>query len=57
MKKAELVAYAESIGLEVVPDSLTNKQIIAAIEAKLADQESEPTDLEPAEAGTQNDAE
>lgn len=48
MKKAELVAYAESIGLEVVPDSLTNKLIIEAIEAKLAE--------EPAEAGTQNDA-
>ncbi len=37
MKKAELVAEAEELGVEVVPDSMTNKQIIAAIEAKLAE--------------------
>lgn len=33
MKKAELVAHAESAGVEVVPDKMTNKAIIAAIEA------------------------
>ena len=33
MKKAQLVAYAESIGVKVVPDEMTNKAIIAAIEA------------------------
>jgi len=36
MKKAELVAYAESIGVTVVPDGMTNKAIIAAIEAAQA---------------------
>ncbi len=34
MNKAELVAEAERLGVEVVPDSMTNKQIIEAIEAK-----------------------
>ncbi len=33
MTKAQLVAHAESVGVTVVPDKMTNKQIIAAIEA------------------------
>ncbi len=32
MTKAQLVAEAERIGVKVVPDTMTNKQIIAAIE-------------------------
>lgn len=32
MNKAELAAHAVSIGVNVVPDSMTNKEIIAAIE-------------------------
>jgi hypothetical protein len=36
MKKAELVAEAEGLGLDVVPDKMTVKQIIAAIEEKEA---------------------
>lgn len=35
MKKAQLVAYAEEIGCTVVPDGMTNAQIIKAIEEHL----------------------
>ena len=34
LSKAQLVAYATEIGVKVVPDSMTSKQIIAAIEGK-----------------------
>lgn len=34
MSKAELVAHAESIGVDTVPDSMTKKDIIALIENK-----------------------
>lgn len=33
LNKAELVAKAEELGIDVVPDSMTKAQIIAAIEA------------------------
>ena len=31
LKKSELCAVAESVGVEVTPDAMTNKQIIEAI--------------------------
>lgn len=46
MKKAELVAEAESLEIEV-PEKATNKAIIALIEAKLAEgKEAEDSDDE-----------
>ncbi len=34
MSKAELVAHAESLGIDTVPDSMTKKDIIQLIENK-----------------------
>lgn len=41
MTKAELVAEAESLEIDTVPDKATKKEIIALIEAKLAEGDEE----------------